>query len=76
MATQNKLLRLEVTVGQSSEIVEFTEEETLEHEALVAELQIRDAQIEAERVSKIQARQSALAKLAELGLTEEEIAAL
>lgn len=76
MATQNKLIRLEVTVGQGSEIVEFTEEETLEHEALVAELQTRDAQIESERLAKIAARQSALAKLAALGLTEEEIAAL
>lgn len=32
--------------------------------------------IEAEQEAKIAARQSALAKLAELGLTEDEIAAL
>jgi DNA-binding NarL/FixJ family response regulator len=34
------------------------------------------AQVEAEAQAKIDARQSAVAKLAALGLTEEEIAAL
>ena len=76
MATQNKLIRLEVTVGQGSEIVEFTEEETLQHEADVSELLKVEAELKLERQAKAAARQSALAKLAALGLTDEEIAAL
>jgi DNA-binding NarL/FixJ family response regulator len=38
--------------------------------------QAEQAEVEAEAQAKIEARQSALAKLAALGLTEEEIAAL
>jgi DNA-binding NarL/FixJ family response regulator len=51
---------------------EMTDEEYEEHLARQAE----EAQVEAEAQAKIDARQSALAKLAALGLTEEEIAAL
>jgi DNA-binding NarL/FixJ family response regulator len=51
---------------------EMTDEE---YEAYLAD-QEQDALIEAERLAKTQARESALAKLAALGLTEEEIAAL
>ena len=45
----------------------------------IAEIQARQAEvaaIKAAEAAKAAARQSALAKLAELGLTEEEIAAL
>lgn len=38
--------------------------------------QEKDALVEAGRLAKIQARESALVKLATLGLTEDEIAAL
>ncbi len=51
---------------------EMTDEE---YEAYLADKE-QDALIEAERLAKTQARESALAKLAALGLTEEEIAAL
>ena len=51
---------------------EMTEEE---YETYLAD-QAQDALIEAERLAKIQAKESALAKLAAIGLTEEEIAAL
>lgn len=51
---------------------ELTAEEIAERAALVTEAAAQQAAIEA----KAAARQSALAKLAELGLTEEEIAAL
>jgi DNA-binding NarL/FixJ family response regulator len=50
----------------------LTSEEVAEREALQAE---QEAQ-QAEQDAKVVARQSALAKLAALGLTEEEIAAL
>jgi DNA-binding NarL/FixJ family response regulator len=50
----------------------LTSQEILERK----ELQIRQEKLEAEQEAKIAARQSALAKLAELGLTEDEIAAL
>lgn len=65
--------RLIVDVANGTEtIVEMTAEE-------IAEMRQREAeQIAAQSAAaaKAAARQSALAKLAELGLTEEEIAAL
>jgi hypothetical protein len=51
---------------------EFTADEIKQHKADVASNKKREAEIE----SKATARKSALAKLAELGLTEAEIAAL
>jgi hypothetical protein len=51
---------------------EMTDEE---YESYLAR-QAEQAEVEAEAQAKIEARQSALAKLAALGLTEEEIAAL
>lgn len=51
---------------------EMTDEE---YEIYLAE-QEQDALIEAERVAKAASRESALAKLAELGLTQDEIEAL
>ena len=48
---------------------------TEEHTAYKA-MQAEAAKIEAEAAAKIAARESALAKLAALGLTEQEIAAL
>jgi DNA-binding NarL/FixJ family response regulator len=51
---------------------EMTDEE---YEAYLAS-QAQQAELEAQAQAKIDARQSALAKLAALGLTEEEIGAL
>jgi DNA-binding NarL/FixJ family response regulator len=51
---------------------EMTDEE---YEAYLADQAAQEA-LQAEQDAKIAARQSALAKLAALGLTEEEIAAL
>lgn len=53
-------------------IREMTDEEFKEYKAE----QKTSAAIESEAKAKVAARASALAKLAELGLTEEEIAAL
>lgn len=53
-------------------IREMTDEEYESYLAIQEEVQ----EIEAKRQAKADARQSALAKLAALGLTEEEIAAL
>jgi DNA-binding NarL/FixJ family response regulator len=50
----------------------LTAKEISEHEEMQAEAEAQQA----EREAKIAARTSALAKLAALGLTEEEIAAL
>jgi DNA-binding NarL/FixJ family response regulator len=65
-----KLLAIELDAS-TGEVTEryFTAEET---QALLEEAQARKAEEEA----KAAARESALAKLAALGLTEEEIAAL
>jgi hypothetical protein len=51
---------------------EMTDEE---YEIYIAE-QEQDALLEAERVARAASRESALAKLAALGLTEDEIASL
>jgi DNA-binding NarL/FixJ family response regulator len=51
---------------------EMTDEEYETYLAMQAEIEA----LQAEQEAKIAARQSALAKLAALGLTEEEIAAL
>jgi hypothetical protein len=57
-------------------IVPLTEEEIAErNERQAAAIAFREAQ-EAERIAKEQLKQSAQAKLAALGLTPEEIAAL
>jgi len=58
----------------TGEVIErdFTEEETAQHEEMQAAEQARQAEADA----KAAARVSALAKLADLGLTEEEVAAL
>lgn len=68
--TKPKLTALEVDALTGSEIVrDLTVEE-------IAELETQAAAEKAAAEAKAAARQSALAKLAELGLTEEEIAAL
>lgn len=74
MATVNeveKVLIIDVATGKET-TRNLTTEEIAELEAQRAEAAAQQAAVEA----KAAARQSALAKLAELGLTEEEIAAL
>ncbi len=66
-----KALIVDAATGESYERP-LTAEEIAEREAMALETQARQAEQEA----KIAARESALAKLAALGLTEEEIAAL
>jgi DNA-binding NarL/FixJ family response regulator len=64
-------LEIDGITGESI-IRPLTPEELAEREAMQAELEA----IQADQDAKIAARQSALAKLAALGLTEDEIAAL
>lgn len=68
MATAKTLIMVQV----DNEVREATADEIILIEAAQAEAAARQVAIEA----KAAARQSALAKLTELGLTEEEIAAL
>ena len=58
------------------QIGELVREMTDEEYTVYLAEQEQDALIEAERLAKIASRESALAKLAALGLTEDEIAAL
>lgn len=59
-----------------SEEREATPEEVAEAEARKAQFEADEAAREAEKAAREAARESALAKLAALGLTEEEAAAI
>jgi DNA-binding NarL/FixJ family response regulator len=64
-------LIFDAATGQATERP-LTAKEISEHQEMQAETQARQA----EQAAKIASRQSALAKLAALGLTEDEIGAL
>jgi hypothetical protein len=70
----SETLKTVIVDAATGEVIErdFTEEETAQHE----EMQAQQQTLVAEQEAKAAARISALAKLAELGLTEEEVAAL
>jgi hypothetical protein len=59
-----------------TEIVDFTDEEITAMQELSAQAQIEREQFEAEQEAKAEAKASALAKLAALGLTEDEAKAI
>lgn len=68
-----KLLVTEINAETGEvNVREFTEAEVKEHIAI----QKSEKDLEAQKEAKAKARESALAKLAALGLTEEEIASL
>jgi len=68
-----KLTKLEIDASTGTETIsELTADEVKEYELFL----IQSKKTQAEQDAKIAARQSALAKLAALGLTEEEIGAL
>jgi hypothetical protein len=62
--------------GERESIIPLTEEEIAQREADAAAAKKAEAARAKEEAAKEAARQSALAKLAELGLTEAEIQAL
>ena len=70
----SETLKAVIVDAATGEVIErdFTEEEIAQHE----EMQAAEQALQAEQEAKAAARTSALAKLAELGLTEEEVAAL
>ena len=73
MPITEKYTALEIDGLSGQEIVrDFTSQEIAERKAM----ELRQADAEAEQEAKKAARESALGKLAALGLTEEEIAAL
>jgi hypothetical protein len=69
--TENKIL-----VGINNEVIELTGEQLEAFEADRANIRAEQEIIELAITAKTEARQSALAKLAALGLTEAEIEAL
>ena len=66
-----KAIEIDAATGKVTER-ELTAEEIAEREAMAAEAATQQAALEAKQAARL----SALAKLAELGLTEEEIQAL
>jgi hypothetical protein len=68
-------LIVDCSTGITTE-VELTAEEIAEREAMAAEYAVQKAQEDAERAVAEAAKESANAKLAALGLTAEEIAAI
>jgi hypothetical protein len=72
MATESNLKKLEVNVGGDSQVVPLSDTELKQFEIDKSEFESKQAALE----TSGEFRTSALAKLAALGLTEEEIAAL
>jgi DNA-binding NarL/FixJ family response regulator len=74
MATTKEVLLAVIVDALTGETIEreLTAEEIAEHKEMQAEAKRRQA----EQDAKAAARTSAIAKLADLGLTEEEIASL
>ena len=68
-------LIVDCTTGEQT-IVELTDEEIAEREAMRIQAEADQAQREADELAKAEAKASAQAKLTALGLTAEEIAAL
>jgi hypothetical protein len=68
-------LIVDCTTGEQT-IVELTDEEIAEREAMAAQAEADRQAQEAADLAKAEAKASAQAKLAALGLTAEEIAAL
>ena len=68
-------LIVDCTTGEQT-IVELTDEEIAEREAMRIQAEADLAQREADELAKAEAKASAQAKLAALGLTAKEIAAL
>lgn len=70
----SEVLTTMIVDASTGEVTErpLTPEELAEREVMAAEYAAREAEAQA----KVDARQSALAKLAALGLTEEEVGAL
>jgi sugar-specific transcriptional regulator TrmB len=68
-------LIVDCTTGEQT-IVPLTEEELAEREQMRIQAEADQAQREADELAKAEAKVSAQAKLAALGLTEAEIAAL
>jgi len=62
--------------GQRESIVPLTAEEIAERDAMAIEAQAEQEAREAEEAAKVAAKESAIAKLTSLGLTEEEALAL
>jgi hypothetical protein len=70
--TQNLKIQIIDAATKESEVRPFSEEEMSSYEEIIS----TSSSLESLVLAKEQARTSALAKLAALGLTEEEIAAL
>lgn len=68
-------LIVDCTTGEQT-ILELTDEEIAEREVMRIQAEADQAQREADELAKAEAKASAQAKLAALGLTAEEIAAL
>lgn len=72
-----KLTRIEVNCATGEQTtVELTAAEIAELDQMKAQAEAERAQREAEEAAKAEAKASALAKLAELGLTEDEAKAI
>ena len=72
-----KLTRIEVNCATGEqEVIELTAAEIAELDQMKAKAEADKAIREAEEQAKIDAKASALAKLAELGLTEDEAKAI
>lgn len=75
--TENVMTKLVVNCETGEEtIVPLTAEEIADHEQIVASIAAQTAELEAKAQAQAAAKASAIAKLAALGLTQEEAKAI
>ncbi len=76
MTTQKVVVDLSKPKGQREQYIDLTPDEIAEREAQAAQAEAERLELEAAELAKAEAKETALAKLSALGLTEAEVTAL
>ena len=76
MTTQKVVVDLSQPKGQREQYIDLTPDEIAERDAQAAQAEAERLELEAAELAKAEAKETALAKLSALGLTEAEVTAL